>query len=166
MSKRDDILLAAEAEFERHGFHAVPIDRVISTARVSPRTLYSHFPSKEALVLSVLHERHRRFIAQLEKAAFESSDPVDGIWQALEDWLSRSKSTGCLFLRAIGEFDAEPVGTRVTQHKLEVLEMLRRFTDRPESLSLLIEGATASAPIVGAAEAVKMARAYWQEQAR
>jgi hypothetical protein len=100
---------------------------------------------------------------KLEEGALESSDAIDGIWTALEDWLSKSKSTGCLFLRAIGEFGAEAVGASAARQKREVLQMLRQFTDQAEPLSLLIEGATASAPIIGAVQAVSIARVYWRE---
>ena len=47
--KRDDILDAALHEFEARGFRETSMDRIAATAQVSKRTVYNHFPSKEAL---------------------------------------------------------------------------------------------------------------------
>jgi TetR/AcrR family transcriptional regulator of autoinduction and epiphytic fitness len=58
--KRKAILDAAIAEFRQSGFEATSMDRVAASARVSKRTVYNHFPSKEALfaqILQLLSER-------------------------------------------------------------------------------------------------------------
>lgn len=47
--KRQDILNAAIAEFQEQGFVAARISRIGERAKVSSRTLYRHFDSKEAL---------------------------------------------------------------------------------------------------------------------
>lgn len=165
MAKRDDILKAAESEFELHGFHAVPVDRVISSAQVSPRTLYAHFSSKEELAVSVLEQRHDRFLMQLERAALESAEAMEGIWSALADWLSNTRAVGCLFLRAQGEFANERVTSLVAKQKRDLVNMLRRYDIDAEALALLIEGATATAPVLGASRAVDIARKLWRGRA-
>lgn len=52
--KRDAIVQAAIAEFREHGFAGTSMDRVAAAAEVSKRTVYNHFPSKEALFESIL----------------------------------------------------------------------------------------------------------------
>lgn len=52
--KRHAILEAAIAEFRQHGFEATSMDRVAATAGVSKRTVYNHFPSKDALFAQIL----------------------------------------------------------------------------------------------------------------
>lgn len=47
---RERILRAAVELFARDGIHATGIAKVTAVAHVSTRTLYQHFPSKEALV--------------------------------------------------------------------------------------------------------------------
>lgn len=47
---RERILRAAVELFARDGIHATGIAKVTEVAHVSTRTLYQHFPSKEALV--------------------------------------------------------------------------------------------------------------------
>ena len=58
--KRAAILAAAVAEFRAAGFDATSMDRVAATAGVSKRTVYNHFPSKEALFLQILGEMMAR----------------------------------------------------------------------------------------------------------
>ena len=45
---------AAIDEFRGNGFEATSMDRIAATAGVSKRTVYNHFPSKEALFAEIL----------------------------------------------------------------------------------------------------------------
>jgi TetR/AcrR family transcriptional regulator of autoinduction and epiphytic fitness len=54
--KRAAILDAATEEFLAAGFDATSMDRIAARASVSKRTVYNHFPSKEALFAAILHE--------------------------------------------------------------------------------------------------------------
>lgn len=52
--KRADILRAAAEAFRHEGFRGSSTDRIAERAGVSKRTLYNHFPSKDALFDAVL----------------------------------------------------------------------------------------------------------------
>jgi TetR/AcrR family transcriptional regulator, regulator of autoinduction and epiphytic fitness len=54
--KRAAIVAAAVEEFIAAGFDATSMDRIAASADVSKRTVYNHFPSKEALFAEILHE--------------------------------------------------------------------------------------------------------------
>ena len=51
--KRQAILLAARGEFLEAGYRDTSMDRVAARAAVSKRTVYNHFPGKEALFIAV-----------------------------------------------------------------------------------------------------------------
>lgn len=53
--KRAAILAAAIEEFLAAGYDATSMDRIAARASVSKRTVYNHFPSKEALFAAILH---------------------------------------------------------------------------------------------------------------
>jgi TetR/AcrR family transcriptional regulator, regulator of autoinduction and epiphytic fitness len=53
--KRAAIIGAAVEEFIASGFEATSMDRIAARAEVSKRTVYNHFPSKEALFAEILH---------------------------------------------------------------------------------------------------------------
>jgi TetR/AcrR family transcriptional regulator of autoinduction and epiphytic fitness len=53
--KRAAIVGAAIDEFLSAGFDATSMDRIAASAQVSKRTVYNHFPSKEALFAAILH---------------------------------------------------------------------------------------------------------------
>lgn len=63
---RERILKATVELFAREGIHATGIAKVTDVAHVSTRTLYQHFPSKEALVS-----------AYLERLESESGGPAE-----------------------------------------------------------------------------------------
>ena len=54
--KRQAIVAAAVAEFRANGFDATSMDKIAATAGVSKRTVYNHFPSKDALFAHILQQ--------------------------------------------------------------------------------------------------------------
>jgi TetR/AcrR family transcriptional regulator, regulator of autoinduction and epiphytic fitness len=54
--KRVAVIEAAIEEFLAAGYDATSMDRIAARARVSKRTVYNHFPSKEALFAAILHQ--------------------------------------------------------------------------------------------------------------
>jgi TetR/AcrR family transcriptional regulator of autoinduction and epiphytic fitness len=54
--KRVAIIGAAIEEFLAAGYDATSMDRIAARASVSKRTVYNHFPSKEALFAAILHQ--------------------------------------------------------------------------------------------------------------
>ncbi|MBC8746611.1 MULTISPECIES: TetR/AcrR family transcriptional regulator [Paraburkholderia] len=54
--KRVAIVAAAIDEFLAAGYDATSMDRIAARANVSKRTVYNHFPSKEALFAAILHQ--------------------------------------------------------------------------------------------------------------
>jgi TetR/AcrR family transcriptional regulator, mexJK operon transcriptional repressor len=55
-AKRDQILAGARRVFLRDGFAAASTDAIAAEARVSKRTLYAYYPSKEELFAGVMRE--------------------------------------------------------------------------------------------------------------
>jgi AcrR family transcriptional regulator len=68
-SPRRRILEAARAHFFKHGFRNVTMDDLAAELAVSKKTLYVHFPSKEALLKAVLRDKFERIRATLEQVA-------------------------------------------------------------------------------------------------
>lgn len=54
--KRSAIVSAAIEEFLAAGYEATSMDRIAARACVSKRTVYNHFPSKDALFEAILHQ--------------------------------------------------------------------------------------------------------------
>jgi AcrR family transcriptional regulator len=174
MSTAEQILAAAEAVLYQEGFHATGVDRLIEAARVSPRTLYRHFRSKDDLVRAILARREARYFERFEadvaRHAARHSDPLLACFDALADWLTSEGDRGCMFLNAHGEYRAhEPaIAETAVRHKQHVLHDLRRRVEAagldpesglPERLMLLMEGAIALTPVLGAEMAAAQARA-------
>ncbi|AEF34207.1 MULTISPECIES: TetR/AcrR family transcriptional regulator [Mycobacteriaceae] len=63
------ILAAARVEFTRHAFRRANIDAVAQRAGVSRRTLYRHFPTKEALFEHLVEADTQALFAELGQAA-------------------------------------------------------------------------------------------------
>ncbi|UVO14600.1 TetR/AcrR family transcriptional regulator [Mycobacterium sp. SVM_VP21] len=63
------ILAAARVEFARHAFRRANIDAVAQRAGVSRRTLYRHFPTKEALFEQLVEADTQALFVELGNAA-------------------------------------------------------------------------------------------------
>lgn len=70
---RAAILEAATALFLERGFDAVTVREIADQADVSPKTVFTHFPQKEALVFSDEDDRHDRLVAAVSDRASGST---------------------------------------------------------------------------------------------
>jgi AcrR family transcriptional regulator len=78
------IVMAARRHFFAHGFRSVTMDDVAEELGMSKKTLYASFPSKEALLRSVLLDKFRSVERDLERIASVSSiDVLDSLHQLL-----------------------------------------------------------------------------------
>ncbi|MCQ8781953.1 TetR/AcrR family transcriptional regulator [Mangrovibrevibacter kandeliae] len=169
MDTRSTILAGAARVFETEGFRGVGVDRLLAPSGASTRTLYKHFGSRDGLVLAVLEERQRSFLAWLERETY-AADPVGGLFRTLVDWQRERGTHGCMLLRAHAEYaaDSEAVVDLVRREKRvfrtivakRVAVALGREDARlATEIWLLFEGATAAAAVadtsvVEAAEAL------------
>lgn len=164
----------AETLFDRHGYMATGMDRLIEAAGMSSRTLYKHAGSKAKLMAAVLGARDRRFIQRMQV------DTVDALFAALEDWVRVEGSRGCLFLRTQAETggDVPEIAEAVAAHKIAfhrriadtVAQDIGADHDRVlvEQVLALYEGATHAAVYRGAVAvtAARAAAAVLVERAR
>ena len=72
-AKRDQILAGARLVFLRDGFAAASTDAIASEAKVSKRTLYVYYPSKEELFAEVMR---RLTIENPQARALESIEEM------------------------------------------------------------------------------------------
>jgi TetR/AcrR family transcriptional regulator, mexJK operon transcriptional repressor len=82
-AKRDQILSGARRAFLRDGFAATSTDTIAAEAKVSKRTLYSYYPSKEELFVDVLRKLtienpQTRALESMEEMSPESREELRG----------------------------------------------------------------------------------------
>jgi AcrR family transcriptional regulator len=77
MSETRRLLLdAATAEFAREGYNGANINRISRAAGFAKGTIYNYFPSKRALMLSLIDEiaaSHHRFVAE---QVWQEEEPI------------------------------------------------------------------------------------------
>jgi AcrR family transcriptional regulator len=159
------ILQTAGELFYRDGIQAVGVDTIAAEAGISKRTLYNHFPSKDALIAAYLARRMRPMAATQGAAAAE----ILGYFDELGRWFASPEFRGCPLLNAVSEL-GDP---RHPAHAIARDGKERRrlwFRDRlaalrvadPEGLALqlllLSDGAIAQALVRRDAEAAAAAR--------
>ena len=71
---RDRLIDTAIALFNRYGFHATGVDRIVAVAKVAKKTLYAHFPSKEDLIIAALSRKRAAFADKFLPSVLATSD--------------------------------------------------------------------------------------------
>jgi AcrR family transcriptional regulator len=164
MGTRDDILSAAYGLLYRDGFARVSMDDIAAAAKVSKRTIYHHFDSKDALAAAVLGHQHALALAQFRAWGAEAESPAEyvaAVFAALEVWAKRPRWLGSGFTRLsmeLAHMPGHPARTVARNHKRAVEvwlrdELARRGAPDADALALrvqlLMEGAMCLALIRG-----------------
>ena len=160
------ILAAAGKLFYTRGIRAVGVDTVAAEAGVSKRTLYSHYPSKDALITAYLMAR---FI-QIAPSDAPVREQVLGAFDRLERILADGSFRGCPYVNAVVEIGdpKHQAAAIAVQFKEQRRLWFRGLLDRlgvrdPDKLAtqlqLLNEGALATALVRGDPAVARDARA-------
>lgn len=170
---RDRLIDAALELFQREGFHATGIERILSEAGVARMTLYNHFHSKEELILAAVRradERFRRWFKQeVRRRAKTPRERLLAIFDVQGEWHRSPRFHGCVFSGAASEYtDQEhPVHAACAEHKRLMLHWVRSLAEEagakdPQetagTLCLLMDGATCRAATCGDADAAAFAK--------
>jgi AcrR family transcriptional regulator len=124
---RDRVLEVAQAVFAVEGLD-VPIDEIARRAGLGIGTLYRHFPTKQALVAAIVHDRMSRLADQAEALA-DAADPGPAFFALVEllaNEMRRKKDLG----QAITGIDMREVTaaarTRMSAAMTRLLERAQR----------------------------------------
>src|ERR1700746_2589702 len=102
-SMKDRILETADRLFYLQGIRAVGVDTIAAEIGISKRTLYNHFPSKDALIAAYLG---RRFV-QARPSSKSPLEQILGYFDSLERRFSAKDFRGCPFVNAVAELGPE-----------------------------------------------------------
>ncbi len=154
ISTKEQIAARLEQTFNTRGFTKPSVAELQKSAGTTLRTLYRHFPSKEAMVIGALHYRHDRYFAFLaEDAPPPGKDSIIHLFNRLAVWMSTHAPGGCLYLNALTSFpDNTDVRDATVQYKNELIRIMAARSGRKDlahELFLLHEGASAAWPVVG-----------------
>ncbi len=154
--KRDQLVEAALELFNKEGFHATGIDKVLAAAGVAKMTMYKHFRSKEELILAVLRLRDERwrnsFMLGVEKRAKDPCGRLLAMFDELGAWFAGEGFCGCMFINASAEYadHGDPIHAASAEHKRLVEKYVRELAEQAGAaepgvlamqLCLLMEGA-------------------------
>jgi AcrR family transcriptional regulator len=97
---KERILQTADRLFYLEGIRAIGVDTIAAEIGISKRTLYNHFPSKDALICAYLE---RRFVVTTRPSDKLPLEQILGYFDALERRFSAKDFRGCPFVNAVAE---------------------------------------------------------------
>lgn len=130
-NKRQQLVETALALFYRQGIHATGVEQIARESGVTKKTLYSHFASKEDLVLAALRLRDEQFRRRVEHAV-NAALPADRALAYIEfliAWGQEDNYCGCAFINAAAQYTLpqDTIHRLAAEHKRLVHEFLRRI---------------------------------------
>ncbi|QPF82246.1 TetR/AcrR family transcriptional regulator [Bradyrhizobium genosp. L] len=100
---KERILETADKLFYLQGIRAIGVDTIAAEIGISKRTLYNHFPSKDALIAAYLQ---RRFV-QPRPSDKPPAEQILATFDALERRFAAEDFRGCPFVNAVAELGPE-----------------------------------------------------------
>ena len=160
------ILAAADRLFYTQGIRAVGVDAIAEEAKVSKRTLYNHYPTKDDLVAAYLTARFK----QLPPSDAPARSQILGYFERLERLFAEGGFRGCPYVNAVTEIgDRKHAAARIAlQFKEQRIAWYRTLLERmgvaePQRLAmqlqLLVEGAISAVLISDDPSVARDARA-------
>lgn len=163
-SKRDQLLDMAIELFFKNGCHTTGIDKLLAQAGVAKMTLYSHFKSKEDLILAAAERLHERtvahYLAILNDPSLDSRQRLHALFDRLEQTVACPEFSGCPFQSVAVEFGdpSHPIHQMAARHVTEVEGYFRNAltaagarepAELARQLMLLAEGAKVLVQMTG-----------------
>ena len=104
---RKRILDAAYGQFRRRGYSRVSMDEIAGATRVTKRTLYYHFESKDELLTAVLEAQHHLALNAFrtfgDRLSGSPEAIIDGLFRELAVWADKPRWAGSGFTRLVIE---------------------------------------------------------------
>lgn len=170
--KHEKILKTAERLFEANGFHATGVEEIAAKSKVTKRTLYKHFGSKEGLIEAVLRRHQSQMMDRIRDRAAKidsASERLLACFDLYQEWFSKPYFAGCIFVKTLNEFQqcSEGLFAIAAQAKTELRDYLAGIAEaagaeKPEllagQLQLVLEGSIVVAQCGCENESIRIAR--------
>lgn len=107
---RQRLLEAAAAEFARKGYNGANINRISRAAGFAKGTIYNYFPSKRALVLSLIDgisAAHHCFVAEQVTQEEDPGRRLERFFQAGLEWITHNLARGKVMLTMLNGPDTQ-----------------------------------------------------------
>lgn len=148
---RRKLLDAAYALFRQRGYSRVTMDDISARAKLTKRTLYNHFESKDQLLAEVLEVQHELALQAFrtfgDRLSGSPQSIVEAMFLDLSNWANSPRWAGSGFTRFVielADLPGHPARSIARRHKAQL----------EACLSDLLDDA-------GASEPVALARSIW-----
>jgi AcrR family transcriptional regulator len=154
---RQRIVDTAYSLFWRQGFVRVSIDSIADRAKVTKRTVYQHFRSKDDILAAVFSHSSQLAMDRLhhigDSLPRDRDAMIDSLFTQLAEWAATPRWPGAGFTRVVAELadlPGHPARAIARTHKATVITWLGELLaqadvaspiERARELALLIEGA-------------------------
>jgi len=148
---RKRIREAAYRLFRRQGYSRVTMDGIATAARLTKRTLYHHYESKDQLLADVLEAQHdlalQAFLTFGDQLSGSPESIVTGMFRELAAWADKPRWAGSGFTRLVielADLPGHPARRIARRHKAQLENCLAELLARS-----------------GVRQAKELARAVW-----
>jgi len=126
---RDKIIETASELFYRNGYNLTGINEIIKESGIAKATLYSHFQTKEELLLAYLDAKDSELLSKID--SFISTKPrgndrIVAVLQFLLPFFNQENFNGCWCIRTVAEVPRENdrIRSKIKDNKVQFRKFL------------------------------------------
>lgn len=169
-AKKELLVATASKLFNAHGYQRAGVDMIMKESGISKTTMYKYFPTKEDLILEVLNRKSEALIENITLRVSDISEnnpkkiidkKIAALLDVIEEWIKSKEFCGCLFMKAVSEYDGKDQKIRffAKKHKEKVKGVIKNILtqnaindlgdsdERAQNIALVIDGAIITAHI-------------------
>ena len=126
------IIQTASRLFYEKGYNSTGINEIIREADIAKATLYSHFKSKEDLLIAYLDARDAELMENIEafcNAKAEGNDRLIAVLEFLIPFFNQDGFNGCWCIRSLAEVPKENqrIRLKIKRNKEKFLEFIKHL---------------------------------------
>jgi len=150
---KEQIAARLENAFSNRGFAESSVSELKTAAKVSLRTLYRYFPSKQSMVIGALDHRHKRYLKFSDEGVPpQGPEAIVHLFRRLSAWMEEFASGGCLASNAFSAYpDSNDIRDAVTRNRTAMMGIIEERSGRPDltkELYVLFEGLATVWPLL------------------
>lgn len=162
LSRREHLINTSLNLFNQSGYHGVGIDLILKEAKVSKKTMYKYFRSKQELIVAVLEKQDSELRSQLmndvDDSGIDALTHLEKVFDVFSILMKDNNFYGCMFVSAVSEYPEaiSPIRDISQQFKASLHDYILDLCKKSKlntpilvaaELSMLIDGAVAIAQV-------------------
>ena len=123
MTEKDKIFNYTKNRFTSEGFYKISMDEIAAELRISKKTIYKYFPSKDMLVHEIIKDEIKSMHIIIDEIINKDADVITKFVEIMEYYIARLSKTSDKWMREI-QLHLPDLWSEVDKFKIKKIDMI------------------------------------------